>query len=159
MTKFILKYWMIDLLVGIVLYIAYVMAIMGSSASGNGFGATIRYIADLVLNIGFSLLYLVAAIICSFTIFLNFIREIRFSPFFSWLSFSGAPILLIGMFIASLSLDGYHYSGNVMTKLWIFVILYPCITTILYLQFRKQYRKLNKGIGKATIYTSNNKQV
>ncbi|WP_412469271.1 hypothetical protein [Pedobacter sp. KLB.chiD] len=148
MRKIILKYWMIDLLLGLVLYVAYVMTIMNSSANGNGFEVTIRYIADLVLNIGFSLLYLMAAVICSFTIFLNFIREIRSSSFFSWLSFSGAPILLILMFIVSLWVDGYHYSGNVMAKLWIFVILYPCITTILYLKFRKGYRKLNNVLAK-----------
>jgi len=136
MTKLILKYWIIDLLAGFVLYVAYIITIINSSASGNGLEATILYFADIVLNIGFSLLYLAAAVICSFTVLLNFIREIRNSSFFSWLSFSGAPVLLIGMFIASLSMDGYHYSKNVMTKLWIFALLYPCITTILYVRFR-----------------------
>jgi len=140
MTKLILKYWIIDLLAGFVLYVAYIITIMNSSASGNGLEATILYFADIVLNIGFSLLYLAAAVICSFTVLLNFIREIRNSSFFSCLSFSGAPVLLIGLFIASLSMDGYHYSKNVMTKLWIFALLYPCITTILYVRFRKQYR-------------------
>jgi len=150
MNKLIIRYWIIDLLLGFVLYVAYIMTIMNSSAKGNGLETTILYFADLVLNIGFSLLYLAAAIICSFTVLLNFIREIRNSAFFSWLSFSGAPILLIGMFVTSLSLDGYHYSGNVMTKLWIFAILYPCITTILYLQFRKKYSEQNNITGKST---------
>lgn len=130
MNKIILKYWITDLLIGFVLYLAYVMTIMNSSATGNGLEATILYIADIAINIGFSLLYLAAAIICSFTVLLNFILKVRSSPFFSWLSFSAAPVLLLAMFIISLSLDGYHDSNNVMTKLLIFAILYPCLTTI-----------------------------
>jgi hypothetical protein len=132
-----------DLLIGFVLYAAYRIAIMNKTDTGDGLLETITYFLDIALNLVYSLLYLTIVVICSFTVLLNFIREIRNSPFFSWLSFSGAPILLVVMFIINLWLDGYHYSSNVMTKLLIFAILYPCITTILYLQFRKKFRKLN----------------
>ncbi|WP_431292028.1 hypothetical protein [Pedobacter sp. P26] len=140
MNKIILKYWMIDLLIGFVLYVAYRITIMNISAAGEGLLANILYILDIILNIGLSLLYLAAVVICSFAVFLNFISKIRNSSLLSWLSFSGLPILLLAALIISLWVDAYDFSGKVMTKILIFSILYPCITTVLYRQFRKNIR-------------------
>jgi len=138
MNKIILKYWMIDLLIGFVLYVAYRITIMNISAAGEGLLANILYILDIILNIGLSLLYLAAVVICSFAVFLNFISKIRNNSLLSWLSFSGLPILLLAALIISLWVDAYDFSGKVMTKILIFSILYPCITTVLYRQFRKK---------------------
>lgn len=143
MHRTILKYWIIDLLIGLVLYAAYTITIMNKTASGNGFFANVLYFLDIVLNLGYSLLYLIAVAICSFTVFLNFFSKIRHHPILSWLSFSGAPVLVVAMPIISLWISTYDFSKNVMTELLIFSILYPCITTILYLQFRKKYKTLN----------------
>lgn len=135
-----------DLLIGLVLYIVYRITIMDITATGEGLLARIFYILDIILNLGLSLLYLAAVVICSFTIFLNFIGKIRNSSLLSWLSFSGLPILLTTVLIISLWVDAYDFSGNIMTKILIFSMLYPCITTILYRQFRKKYITLNSTI-------------
>ncbi|QDW24248.1 hypothetical protein FFJ24_005205 [Pedobacter sp. KBS0701] len=151
MNKIILKYWMIDLLIGFVLYVAYRITIMNISAAGEGLLANILYILDIILNIGLSLLYLAAVVICSFAVFLNFISKIRNSSLLSWLSFSGLPILLLAALIISLWVDAYDFSGKVMTKILIFSILYPCITTVLYRQFRKKYTELDSAINTSVV--------
>ena len=151
MIKIILKYWMIDLLIGFVLYVAYRITIMNISATGDGLLANILYILDIILNIGLSLLYLAAVVICSFAVFLNFISKIRNSSLLSWLSFSGLPILLLAALIISLWVDAYDFSGKVMTKILIFSILYPCITTVLYRQFRKKYTELDSAINTSVV--------
>jgi len=135
-----------DLLIGFILYFAYRITIMNITATGEGLLANILYILDIILNLGLSLIYLVAVVICSFTVFLNFISKIRDSSILSWFSFSGLPILLLTAFIISLWADAYDFSGNIMTKILIFSILYPCITTVLYRQFRKKYIALNSTI-------------
>lgn len=142
---------MIDLLIGFVLYVAYRITIMNISAAGEGLLANILYILDIILNIGLSLLYLAAVVICSFAVFLNFISKIRNSSLLSWLSFSGLPILLLAALIISLWVDAYDFSGKVMTKILIFSILYPCITTVLYRQFRKKYTELDSAINTSVV--------
>jgi hypothetical protein len=151
MNKIILKYWLMDLLLGFVLYVAYRITIMNITAAGEGLQANILYILDIILNLGLSLLYLAAVVICSFTVFFNFISKIRDSLILSWLSFSGLPILLLAALTISLWVDTYDFSGNVMTKILTFSIIYPCIATVLYRQFRKKYTALNSTIKKASV--------
>lgn len=143
MKRIILKYWTIELLTGFVLYVAYRITIMDTTAADDGLLATIADILDIVLNLAFSLLYLAAILLCSFTVFLNFLRRIRENYLLSWLSFSGAPILLIAFLIISLLINSHHFTGSVMTNLLIFSLLYTCITTILFIQFRKKYTAQN----------------
>lgn len=142
MHKIILKYWIIDLLAGLVLYAAYTITVMNRTATDTGFFADVLYLLNIVLNLGYSLLYLAAVVICSFTIFFNFINRVRHNAVLSWLSFSGAPILGVAIPVISLWVSTYEVSKNVLTELLIFSILYPCITAILYLQFRRKYKKL-----------------
>jgi len=151
MHKIILKYWIIDLLVGLVLYVAYTITIMNKTATGSGFFSNVLYLLNIVLNLGYSLLYLTAVVICSFTVFLNFIHKVRRNAVLSWLSFSGAPILGVAIPVISLWISTYEVSKNVLTELLIFSIVYPCITTILYLRFRRKNRILNSFTSTDTI--------
>jgi hypothetical protein len=140
--RLIVKLWTIDVLLAVLTYIAYRIAIMHTTATGDGFSATILYILDILLNLGFSLLYLAAMVVCSFTIFLTFSKKIRNSYFLSWLSFSGAPILLV---LINLLMDSHLYNGGVTTKLMIFSLLYISSSTVLFLKFREIIVK-TKGI-------------
>lgn len=144
MKRIILKCWTIELLTGFVLYAAYRITIMETTAADDGLLATIADLLDIVLNLAFSLLYLAAILLCSFTVFLNFVRKIRESYLLSWLSFSGAPILLIVFLIISLLISSHHFTGSIMSNLLIFSLLYICITTILFTQFRKKVQAGNR---------------
>ncbi len=139
LKRLIFKYWIFNLLISFLLYISYRIAIMDTAASGDGLLATLLLILDIAINLGLSLMYLAAMILCSFTIYLNLISKIRNSHILSWLSFSGAPILLLVLFIISLTADGYQYRSGVMTKILVFSVLYLCATTLLFIGFRKSY--------------------
>jgi hypothetical protein len=134
--KTVTKYWMISFIIGVILYIAYRFSIMDATADTRGFNSEILDILDIALNLGFSLLYLLAIMLCSFTIFLNLIKIIRSNVYLSWLSFSGAPLLLLIWLWINVWTDGYH-TGSIMTKLMIFLLLYIGATTVLFFKFRK----------------------
>ncbi|SDH27137.1 hypothetical protein SAMN05421827_12099 [Pedobacter terrae] len=142
MNKIIIRYWIIDLLIGLVLYAAYTVTIMNKTETDTGFFADVLYLFNIVLNLGYSLLYLTAVVVCSFSVFFNFIKKVRHNAVLSWLSFSGAPILGVAIPVISLWVSTYGVSKNLLTELLILSIVYPCFTTILYLLFRRKYKKL-----------------
>ncbi len=139
MKKLILKYWMIDMMTGIILFVAFRIMMMDATAADNGFFATVLYGLDIILNLGFSLIYLVAVLLCSLTVLLNLLSKVRSNSFLSWLSFSGLPIALLVALTIDLRVNNYHFNGGVMTKLFIFSLLYVFVTILLFLSFRKKY--------------------
>lgn len=135
MKNVVVRYWTINLLLAITTYTAYRLAIANTTAEGEGMSATILHMLDVLVNLGFSLLYLAGMVVCSFAVFLNLIKSIRDSYFLSWLTFSGAPILFVVIFVIFSIADG-SLSG-VMTKSIVVATLYPCITTFVFFKFRR----------------------
>lgn len=134
--RLVFKYWLLNLMSALVIYIAYRIAIINTTGNGDGLSSFILNILDILLNLGFSLFYLAAMELGSFAIFLNRFKKIRDNYFFSWLAFSGAPLLIAVMLIITLA-DSYH--SGIMTKATIAATAYPLITTWFFLEFRKAY--------------------
>ncbi|WDF57193.1 hypothetical protein [Mucilaginibacter sp. KACC 22063] len=134
--RLVFKYWLLNLTSAVAIYIAYRIAIINTSDTGEGLSSFILDILDILLNLGFSLFYIAALVLGSFAIFLNRFKKIRENKFLSWLTFSGTPILIAIMLIISLT-DSYH--SGIMTKATIAAIAYPLITTWSFLEFRRGY--------------------
>ncbi|WDF55581.1 hypothetical protein [Mucilaginibacter sp. KACC 22063] len=136
MKKLILKYWLIYLLISIVLFVAYRIAIIKTIYNGSGLLGNILDILDILLNIGFSFIYLAAMMLCSFAVFLNHFKKIRDKSLYSWLTFSGAAVIIVITLIINLFIEGAS-RDSITLKLVLFSILYLFLTVMLFFMFRK----------------------
>lgn len=133
MNKTVFRFWIINVLISILLFIGYrVMISLTPTVEGNSFEKWMQ-ILDVLLNIGFSLIYLIAMIISSFTILLNMIKTIRNNLYLSLLTFLAIPL-----FCVILTLIDIH-----LKMLLLFSIAYLIIMTISFLLFRKRVNKIN----------------
>ncbi|PJJ84433.1 hypothetical protein [Mucilaginibacter auburnensis] len=131
----VFKYWLLNVMLAVMVYLAYRIAIVNTSDTGEGVSFILN-VLEILLNLGFSLFYLAAMVLGSFAIFLNRFKKIRDNYFVSWLTFSGAPVLIAVMLIITIA-DSYH--SGIMTKATIAAIAYPLITTWSFLEFRRGY--------------------
>lgn len=133
MNKTVFRFWIINVLISILLFIGYrVMISLTPTIEGNSFEKWMQ-ILDVLLNIGFSLIYLIAMIISSFTILLNMIKTIRNNLYLSLLTFLAIPL-----FCVILTLIDIH-----LKMLLFFSIAYLIIMTISFLLFKKRVNKIN----------------
>lgn len=136
MKNIVFRFWIINLLVSVVLFVIYRIAISQTTLTeGNSFEKWMQ-ILELLLNIGFSLIYLVAMVSSSFVVLLNLIEKIRNNFYLSLLTFLGIPSLWVTIILIDTHLK----------NLIIFSIIYIILTTIEFFLFRKKVNniKLNK---------------
>lgn len=133
MNKMVFRFWIINVLISILLFIGYrVMISLTPTVEGNSFEKWMQ-ILHVLLNIGFSLIYLIAMIISSFTILLNMIKTIRNNLYLSLLTFLAIPL-----FCVILTLIDIH-----LKMLLLFSIAYLIIMAISFLLFRKRVNEIN----------------
>nr|WP_305049725.1 hypothetical protein [Elizabethkingia bruuniana] len=84
MKKIILKFWLINLLISILLFILYRITVMETKQAGETWLDTILYMMDILLSLGFSMIYLVVMVFSSLTFFLNLVEKIRNNYFLSF---------------------------------------------------------------------------
>lgn len=137
MKKLILKYWLIYLLISIVLFFAYRVAIINTVYNGSGLLGNILDILDILLNIGFSFIYLAAMVLCSFAVFLNHFKKIRDRKFFSWLTFSCGAVLTILLLLINSLIHDHTFNDRITLKFLIFSTLYLFLVTVMFFRFRK----------------------
>jgi predicted membrane channel-forming protein YqfA (hemolysin III family) len=141
MKKITFKYWLTNILIGIMLFIAYRVVIAESNVGDDGFLGSIIQILDAFLSISYSFVYLLAIVFCSLTIFLNQIDRIRNNNFLSLLTFVGLPFCCV-IFIAVVWIsDGLHVV-NSANNLLIFSAVYLVFCAIQFSFFRKRVEKL-----------------
>lgn len=141
MKKIIRKFWTINLLLSIALFIIYRVVIAESkSPEGNVFESFL-YILDIFLNLSFSAVYLAGMVICSLTFFLNLMTTIRNNYLLSFLSFSGLPLVWALFILINVAIDIYSYNKSIFTTLGIFSIIYLSITAIEFIAFRKRIQR------------------
>lgn len=145
MKKITFKYWLINILIGIVLFIAYRVVIAESNVGDDSFLGSIIQILDAFLSISYSFVYLLAIVFCSLTIFLNLIDRIRNHFYLSLLSFLGIPFCCIIFIIANILIDSEIYQITAIANLLNFSIIYLFFTAIQFLLFWKRVKKLNAG--------------
>ncbi len=150
-NRIVVRCWLMDLLISIVLYIAYRLTIMNITADGTGFLANVLFILNILLDLAFSLIYLVGMVVCSFTIFLNNLKKVRDNKFFSWSSFSGIPMLLSLALVVTFYQDAHLHKVDMITKLLLFSAMYVIITTMLFWWFQRRYHALMDAQGDGKI--------
>lgn len=96
------------------------------------FFESLMQIFEILLNLGFSLIYFFYMIIFSFAIFLNLIAAIRNNFVFSFLTFLGIPIVYTTYMF-------YHFTFKIPL---IFSTIYLFILLVEFLFFRRKINKL-----------------
>lgn len=142
MKKNILNFWLINLLISILLFILYRIIAMETKQAGETWLDTILYMMDILLNLGFSTIYLVAMVFSSLTFFLNLVEKIRNNYFLSFLTFSGIPIFCVIYLMAGIPIDLYQYKESFLIRLLGFSIIYLLCTGLEFLIFRKKIKNL-----------------
>lgn len=143
MRKLIVKYWLINFVLSIALFFIYRFVFIQAKPTDEDWLDGVLNILDLVLNIQFSMLYLVAMIVSSFTFFLNLRPSIRKNYFLSLLTFSGIPFLGVIFYGVNLFNDWHSPYESPLTTFVIFSVIYLIITTLEFLLFRNSMKKLN----------------
>ncbi|MCP1252524.1 hypothetical protein NK212_11740 [Elizabethkingia sp. S0634] len=142
MKKIIFKFWLVNLLISILLFFLYKIVMMETKQTDATFLGNILYIIDILLNLGFSLIYLAVMVFSSLTFFLNLAEKIRNNYFFSFLTFSGIPIFCVIYLMANVSIDLYQYKESLLIRLISFSIMYLLCTGVEFLIFRKKIKSL-----------------
>jgi hypothetical protein len=142
MKKIIFKFWLINFLISITLFVIYRIVIAETNQTNGNFYEVLIQILEILLNIGFAFIYLIAMVISSFAILLNLIRKIKNNFYLSFLTFLGIPLFCVIFIIINVLIDISIYNLTILTKLAIFSMIYLFLTTLEFLSFRKRINKL-----------------
>lgn len=145
MKKIVFKFWILNFLVSIVLFVIYRVVIAETKSTDTNMLETILFILELFLNLGFSVVYFVAIFICSLTFFLNLTGKIRNNYTLSFLSFLGLPCLCV-LYLIMNALTVFYSSGkSILTTFVLFSIVYLCILTTEFLLFRRALKTFERN--------------
>ena len=140
MMNMLFRFWIFNVFLLILLFFGYRMAISETDPHGPTAFDKVMDIFELLLNIGFSLVYVIGLLLSSLTIFLNLIVAVRNSPFYSFLSFLAIPIISL---IYTMVVLQFSFSSNrILMTFVIFSVAYILITGLQFLRFRTAVRKL-----------------
>lgn len=139
MRKIVFRFWLVNLLLGMVLFMLYRIFIAELQPADTTLLERFFNMMDILLNLGFSMIYLVVMLAGSFSVFLNQIEKIKNSYFLSFLTFSGIPLLCVFFLAVNVSMDIYQYDFTPapLKTMLCFSIIYLVCAIIEFLMFRK----------------------
>lgn len=140
MKKIIFRYWSLNIAVTILLYFAYRITISETDYADGDFLDWIFHILDIVVNLLYSLAYLVGMVLCSFAIFLNLIDKVRNNFYLSLSSFIGIPLIYVVIITVNILSDDLLQDNyvTIFRNLLIFSIIYLLFTGLQFSLFRKK---------------------
>jgi hypothetical protein len=141
MKKIIFKFWLVNLLISILLFFLYKIVMMETKQTDATFLGDILYIIDILLNLGFSLIYLAVMVLGSLSFFLNLVEKIRNNSFLSFLAFSGIPLICVIYLGTNVLIEIYQYNYSFIIRPLVFLIVYLLCTGVEFLMFRKKVKK------------------
>lgn len=141
MKKIIFKFWLVNLLISILLFFLYKIVMMETKQTDATFLGNILYIIDILLNLGFSLIYLAVMVFGSLSFFLNLVEKIRNNSFLSFLAFSGIPLICVIYLGTNVLIEIYQYNYSFIIRPLVFLIVYLLCTGVEFLMFRKKVKK------------------
>lgn len=141
MKKIIFKFWLVNLLISILLFFLYKIVMMETKQTDATFLGNILYIIDILLNLGFSLIYLAVMVLGSLSFFLNLVEKIRNNSFLSFLAFSGIPLICVIYLGTNVLIELYQYNYSFIIRPLVFLIVYLLCTGVEFLMFRKKVKK------------------
>ncbi len=145
MKKIIFKFWLVNLLISILLFFLYKIVMMETKQTDATFLGNILYIIDILLNLGFSLIYLAVMVLGSLSFFLNLIEKIRNNSFLSFLAFSGIPLICVIYLGTNVLIEIYQYNYSFIIRPLVFLIVYLLCTSVEFLIFRKKIKNLESS--------------
>ncbi|WP_411898087.1 hypothetical protein [Elizabethkingia occulta] len=141
MKKIIFKFWLVNLLISILLFFLYKIVMMETKQTDATFLGNILYIIDILLNLGFSLIYLAVMVLGSLSFFLNLAEKIRNNSFLSFLAFSGIPLICVVYLGTNVLIEIYQYNYSFIIRPLVFLIVYLLCTGVEFFVFRKKVKK------------------
>lgn len=143
MGKIIFRFWLVNVLISVALFVLYRLVIAETDTAATGFLETIIVILDIIVNLGFSTIYLFAVILCSLLFFLNHIEKIRRNKGLSFLTFSGIPAVCLILLIIYILVGFYKYHMvlDPLKILLLFSVIYLASTILEFILFRKIIKK------------------
>ncbi|WP_286844227.1 MULTISPECIES: hypothetical protein [Sphingobacterium] len=143
MGKIIFRFWLVNVLISVALFVLYRLVIAETDTAATGFLETIIVILDIIVNLGFSTIYLFAVILCSLLFFLNHIEKIRLNKGLSFLTFSGIPAVCLILLIIYILVGFYKYHMvlDPLKMLLLFSVIYLASTILEFILFRKIIKK------------------
>lgn len=143
MKSIVFKFWMVNILISIVLFVTFRIVIATTDHPDGNFFEWILQILDILLNLAYSVAYLIIMACCSLTIFLNLVDKIRNHFYLSLLTFIGIPFFCVVFLIVNILNDGLldQDSVTIFRNLLIFSVIYLCLTTLEFFWFRRRISK------------------
>jgi len=147
MGKIIFRFWLVNVLISVALFVLYRLVIAETDTAATGFLETIIVILDIIVNLGFSTIYLFAVTLCSLLFFLNHIEKIRRNKALSFLTFSGIPAVCLVLLIIYILVGFYKYQMvlDPLKMLLLFSIIYLASTILEFILFQKIIKKQQAG--------------
>lgn len=142
MKKIIFKLWIANLLLSIVLFITYRFVIAQTNSADTNWFETILSILDIVLNIGFSFIYLAVMVLGSLMFFLNLMQNVRKNFFLSLLTFVAIPSLCAIYLLVNVLIDIHSYNDSILMTFAGFSVVYLLSTIVEFLIFRNKTKNL-----------------
>lgn len=144
MKAIIFKFFFINILLSIALFIAYRIVISETNQADENFFKWVVQVLDILLNLAYSIVYIIALLCCSCAILLNLITKISNNYYLSLLTFIGLPFLCVVFLAIDILANGLLY-GNTITvfrNLLIFSIIYLLVATVEFFFFRRRINKI-----------------
>ena len=137
MIKIIFKYWAINLLISLVLFVLYRIVMAQAYYSDKmGFYEKFIFFVEAITGLFYSALYLNVMLCSSLLFYLNLIKKIRENYLVSFITFAGTPVAAVVYLIIAIIISKITISSFI--TLLVFSILYQIITTIEFINFRKR---------------------
>lgn len=143
MKKSIFKFWLANVVISVALFIIYRVVISETETKNGTFFEDLMFFLDLLLSLGYSLIYFIGMLISSLLLFLNLFEKIRNQFYLSMLTFLGIPIVEIVyiIYITIMINDSTgNYVPNFATTFLIFLLIYLLSNLIQFLVFRKRIK-------------------
>ena len=142
----IFRFWIVNILMSVALFIIYRVVIAESKPVDESWIEKFFYFLDILLNLGFSIIYLLVMVVGSLAIFFNQIEKIRDNRYPSLLTFIAVPLLAVIVLGIRLGIDFYTDGRSIFTTLVVFALLYLLLNSLTFLIFSKSMKKLKSDV-------------
>lgn len=149
MAKLIFKYWLINALFGIALFIFHRVLISEKAYADDDWMEFIINILDILMNLGFSLIFLVVFPIGALTFFLNLIKQIRSRYYLSLLTFVAVPVG-VSIYVLIAVIDFASSGSPLLTTVLSLCLVYLVFNYIQFRLFRKRIALMDEVIVETT---------
>ena len=143
MKKIVLRFWGINLLISILLFVIYRIVISQTKTVDGDFLQTVLQFLDILLNLAYSVVYLIAMIFSSCAIFLNLIDKIRTNFYLSILTFLAIPLFCVTFIVGNVLINNLLHDISIFRNLMIFSIIYLFLNSLEFILFRKKIKKVH----------------